>query len=459
MTLHIDDLQGLNPVRLASMPIAHSEGGMQTLLRSTQEPVALTGSRHSQGGHTVYPNAMAILTEPMNRVLHIDREQRTVTAQAGTTWSVLHAHLAPLGLAPLVQQSSPHFTLGGSISVNCHGRDPGQGPLANNIVSLDVLVPSPAGPKPQTVTPGDALFKAVVGGYGSAAVIVNATLKATANTMLRQRSVEMGLQAYAQEMADRQSLGQWPALHFAWLNFSAKALFTSVLKVDCEPVEGQVGTVLTEDGWLEIELMRWLWEQHSQNGGAGNYRNKVWNTLVTWFKSQNHENNGQGKQLSRIDWLRQSVGFTAHRSETHAGLLQEYFIPIDRLTPFVTALGALLQKHKVNLLSSTVRVVQQEEQPSYLSYAPDQAMACIALDFESPLVSGPTAHSRMPALATFRWVRQAIDLALAHQGRYYLPYYGFATREQFRRAYRHAEAQRQARNPQLNNLFIDVYLV
>jgi decaprenylphospho-beta-D-ribofuranose 2-oxidase len=431
---------------------------MKTLLGSTQGPVALTGSRHSQGGHTVFPNAMAVLTEPMNRVLDVDPEQLTVTAQAGTTWNVLHAHLAPLGLAPWVQQSSPHFTLGGSISVNCHGRDPGQGPLANNIVSLDVLAPSPAGPQLQTVKPGDALFKAVVGGYGSAAVIVNATLKLTTNTLLRQRAVEMSLPAYAQEMADRQASGQWPALHFAWLNFSAKALFTSVLKVDCEPVEGHAGTELTEDGWLEIELMRWLWEQHSQNGGSGPYRNKVWNTLVTWFKSQNLEHKGQGKQLSRIDWLRQSVGFTAHRSETHAGLLQEFFVPIVQLTPFVTALGALLKQHKVNLLSSTVRVVQQENNPCFLSYAPDQPMASIALDFESPLVSGPTAQTRIPASASFTWVRQAIDLALAHHGRYYLPYYGFATREQFASAYPKADAQKQARNPQLNSLFIDAYL-
>jgi decaprenylphospho-beta-D-ribofuranose 2-oxidase len=458
MTLLIDDLLGLNTVTLASMPIAHSADSLKALLQSPNKPVALTGSRHSQGGHTVMPQGMAVLTEPMNRVLHIDREQRNVTAQAGTTWNVLHAHLAPLGLAPLVQQSSPHFTLGGSISVNCHGRDPGQGPLSNNIVSLDVLLPSTAGAQTQTIRPGDALFKAVVGGYGSAAVILNATLKITDNTLLRQRVSEVNLTDYAQEMANRQAQNQWPALHYAWLNFSTKALFKTVLKVDCEPIEGEAGAVLTEDGWLEIELMRWLWEQHSQNDGNNSYRNKVWKTLVTWFNSQNHENNGQGKQRSRIDWLRQSVGFTAHRSDTHAGLLQEFFVPIDRLAPFVTALGTLLIHHKVNLLSSTIRVVQKEDNPCFLSYAHDQAMACIAIDFECPLVSGPTSSSRMPAPASFKWVREAIDLALAHQGRYYLPYFGFATREQFRRAYPHADAQRQARHPELNNLFLDTYL-
>jgi FAD/FMN-containing dehydrogenase len=440
------------------MPIAHSEGSLKKLLHSATKPVALTGSRHSQGGHTVMTQGMSVLTEPMNRVLDIDRVNRTVKAQAGTTWNVLHAHLAPLGLAPLVQQSSPHFTLGGSISVNCHGRDPGQGPLSNNIVSLDVLLPTPTGHQTRTISPGDALFKAVVGGYGSAAVILNVTLKLTNNTMLRQRVSEMDLEDYAQEMARRHTKNEWHALHYAWLNFSADKLFTNVLKVDCVPIKGEAGSALTEDGWLEIELMRWLWEQHSQNKENNSYRNKVWEALVTWFMSFNEENGGQGKQLSRVDWLRQSVGFTAHRSDTHAGLLQEYFVPIDHLAPFVTALGTLLVKHKVNLLSSTIRVVQKEDKPCFLSYAPDQAMACIALDFECPLVSGPTPSSRLPAIAAFNWVREAIDLAQAHQGRYYLPYYGFATIEQFLRAYPHAHAQKQARHPQLNNLFLDTYL-
>jgi decaprenylphospho-beta-D-ribofuranose 2-oxidase len=348
--------------------------------------------------------------------------------------------------------------LGGSISVNCHGRDPGQGPLSNNIVSLDVLVPTSAGPQLLTISPEDELFKAVVGGYGSAAVILNVTLELTNNTMLQQWVSVMDLKDYAQEMAVRQANGKWPALHYAWLNFSTEMLFKNVLKVDCVPISEKVVTVLTEDGWLEIELMRWLWEQHSQNKDNNSYRDEVWKALVTWFMSLNKENGEKGKKLSRIDWLRQSVGFTAHRSETHAGLLQEYFVPIDRLAPFVTALGTLLVDHKVNLLSSTIRVVQKEDKPCHLSYAPDQAMACIALDFECPLVSGPTPSSRLPAIAAFNWVREAINLTHEHQGRYYLPYFGFATPKQFLRAYPHAHAQRQARHPQLNNLFLDTYL-
>lgn len=483
MTLRIDDLLGLNPVTLASMPIAFSETRLKALLQSPTTPVSLTGSRHSQGGHTVFPNAMAVLTEPMNRVTFVDYKNKTVTVEAGATWNVLHAYLAPLGLAPRVQQSSPHFTIGGSISVNCHGRDPSQGPLANCIVSMKVLVPSSTLPQPMTVTPEHPLFKAIVGGYGSAAVVLTVTLHVTENHMLTQQAKKLSLAAYAKKIQQHQSTGLWPELHYGWLNFSKNNLFETVLAVDCiRPSNSLVvqENKLNEDGWPEIELMRWLWEQHGQAdkphdtskttgqswldklksmfSDSPNTRDLIWDAVVSFFLSQNLENDNQGKQLSRINWLRQSIAFTAHRSETHVDLLQEYFVPIERFQEFVEKLGKLITKHHVNLLSSTVRVVQKEHIKTHLSYAPDQAMACIALDFETPLVSGPSQQNKIPSPSTFAWVREAIDLANSHQGNYYLPYYGFATIDQFKRAYKNWPDQKNAKDLALNNLFADTYL-
>jgi len=41
-----------------------------------------------------------------------------------------------------------------------------------------------------------------------------------------------------------------------------------------------------------------------------------------------------------------------------------------------------------------------------------------------------------------QWTRELIDLVLAHEGRYYLPYQLHATRDQFNRAYPEASALR-----------------
>lgn len=459
MPMQVADLLGLNELSLANMPIARTPAQMLRLVQQANTQVSLMGSRHSQGGHTVVANGTAIITEPMNEVL-LKRDAKTghiqsVSVEAGTTWNVLHAHLAPLGYAPLVQQSSPHFTVGGSISVNCHGRDPRLGPLSSCIETLEVYLPS--ADEVKKLRPTDDLFKAVVGGYGSAAVILRATLKVTSNDLLEQKSQALSLKRYAAEIERRQACDDWPDLHYAWLNFSQADLYQDVLMVDCVRVQDCAPVkepTLGQDAWLNIELMRWLWDQHRQKTLD---RNALWQTVVAWFKSEN------GKQQSRTAWLRQAISFTAHRSERAADMLQEYFVPLDRLESFVNGLREILYQHEVNLLSSTVRVVQADTDDtgcyplSYLCYAP-APRACIALDFEAPLSKRIPTRGRVPAPSNHEWVDRAIDLAYLHGGSYYLPYYGFASQEQFERLYPYHQKQRAACDSKLSNRFVQTYL-
>ncbi len=465
MSLTVDDSLGLNRTTLQSMPVAYDQGDIAELVgRAKHAAVSMVGSRHSQGGHTLADEGVAILTEPMNRVsVNYDAfgTPQSVTAEAGATWNILHAVLAPLGYSLRVQQSSPHFTVGGSISVNCHGRDPSQGPLSTCILRMEVLVPG----KPQlTVLPGDDLFKAVVGGYGSAGIILTATLLIVPNLSMHQQAKEISLAEYATKLLDRQERKQWPALHYGWLNFSngPNALFSTVLSVDCVAVahKGPIQEIsLKEDGWIGIELMRWLWEQHAQKPDA---RALTWAAVSGWFRSQNNDNEGKGKENTRNGWLRQSVAFTAHRSDDKADLLQEYFVPLEKFAEFVGALKKILIKGQVNLLSSTVRVVQPDcDQDgnvlTHLSYAPKKAMACVALDFECKLQRAKTGALE-PIPETTMWIVEAIEAAIGLGGSYYLPYYGFATKGQFTKAYPEWQAQQSAGSPQLSNRFAKALL-
>jgi hypothetical protein len=62
-----------------------------------------------------------------------------------------------------------------------------------------------------------------------------------------------------------------------------------------------------------------------------------------------------------------------------------------------------------------------------------------------------------------RWTRSMIDLALRHEGRYYLPYQLHATQKQFEAAYPQHSAFKQLRNNagarRLNNSLWDKYKV
>ena len=92
------------------------------------------------------------------------------TVRSGTTWAEVQELANREGLAVRVQQSSNNFTAGGSLSVNCHGRDKDFGPIASTVRSLRVLL---ADGRILTATPEDpsdseagGLFAAVLGGYG-----------------------------------------------------------------------------------------------------------------------------------------------------------------------------------------------------------------------------------------------------------------------------------------------------
>ena len=193
-----------------------------------------------------------LLTEPMNRILNIDVQAKTIELEAGATWNNIHHAIQPYGLATLVQQSSAHFTVGGSISVNCHGRDPVAGTIANTIVWLDVLTPNRGELR---VVPGSPLFKAVVGGYGSCGLILRACLQLkTSKKYLKQVSYEMSISAYIAELFDRERSNTWAAydLHYVWLNFSNTNMFESVLSVDCAETTDLPKTKLAQIGRAHV---------------------------------------------------------------------------------------------------------------------------------------------------------------------------------------------------------------
>ena len=70
-------------------------------------------------------------------------------------------------------QSSNIFSVGGSISVNAHGRDPRYGPLIETINQMKIMlfngVVKTIGPNQNT-----DLFQAITGGYGLLGIILEA---------------------------------------------------------------------------------------------------------------------------------------------------------------------------------------------------------------------------------------------------------------------------------------------
>jgi len=107
-------------------------------------------------------------------------------------------------------------------------------------------------------------------------------------------------------------------------------------------------------------------------------------------------------------------------------ILQEYFIPPEKMSDFVDGLRDVVTRNHANLLNVTIRIVHKDTVTA-LPYA-KQDMFAFVLYFNQKLNE---AESRKLQVTT----TELIDLALNLSGTYYLPYQLFYTREQLHQAY------------------------
>lgn len=118
-----------------------------------------------------------------------------------------------------------------------------------------------------------------------------------------------------------------------------------------------------------------------------------------------------------------------HASKTET--LQEYFVPVNEFADYIDDLRSMLKKEKdFNLLNITVRYVEKNEE-AVMSYAKEDMFALVMLINQGT--------SKKAVKETEAVIQKMIDLTLAHQGSYYLPYYSYPSSLQLREAYPRTE--------------------
>ncbi len=107
-------------------------------------------------------------------------------------------------------------------------------------------------------------------------------------------------------------------------------------------------------------------------------------------------------------------------------LLQEYFIPLKNLKPFLKSLDFLIRTFSINLMNVHIRYVPKNTE-NVLSYVPENCMG-IVIFFSQKLTTDETKKTEL-------WTRHLIDTAHSLNGTYYLPTQLHATSEQLRKVY------------------------
>lgn len=387
-------------------------------------PISVSGAKHSQGGQTFAENAIVLDMRPLNRVLRIDQVSREITVQSGATWEQVQSAINPFGLSLRIMQSQNLFTVGGTMSVNAHGRDIHEGPFIESVKSFRLM--NAEGKMIEVSrTSNSNLFGTVIGGYGLFGVIVDVTLSLTVDSLYKQHVVPIQYDAFASYFANEVRNNPINVMMIARLSVAPEAYLTDMF----------ITTYEKSDEHMSAELTGLRHENAAGAGVAkfalGLSRKFEWGKSLVWRLQKKGYLLSDGKLISRNNAMRPDAKFMEYADPQRTDLLQEYFVPLDQFRPFVDGLREILLKDNLNLLNITVRYVPHDEE-SVLSYSKRDSFAFVLL-FNN---KRSAASVEKFAAST----RKLIDLAIMQGGAYYLPYQLFADDRQLRSAYPHTDA-------------------
>ena len=390
---------------------------MQELLRRARAQnlgVSIAGAKHTMGGHTICPDGIVIDMLPFNR-LEFDADRKVLRAGAGARWSEVVPYLDARGHSVAIMQSNNDFSVGGSLSVNCHGWQCRRAPIAESVLSFRLLKADGT-----IVTCSRAenaeLFSLVLGGYGLFGVILDAELQVVANERYHAETEIFQSSQYAARFEKQVdgSIGMAygrlcivPGEHFL-----KESILTIFRRAPCEAKDIPRLRDPQYAG-LRREILR------AQIGSVSGKE-------LRWKAEKKLGETSKPKFVSRNQLLNEAASVYQEQNVDRTDVLHEYFVPVDRFEEFLILARRIIPRHPVDLLNVTVRDVR-EDKDAFLRYA-DRDMFALVMLYNLPCTEA--ADEKMRSFTS-----EMLDAILECGGRYYLPYRLHASPEQFRRAY------------------------
>ncbi len=420
---YMTDVSKLMPVKVERIVKGSEIESIRQALREAEEKdlkVSIAGKRHSMGGHTYYHDSVVIDMTGFNDILDFDKKKKTIKVQSGATWEDIQQYINPYGLAVQVMQSQNIFTVGGSISVNAHGRDIRKGSLISTVRSFRLLT---ADGRILNVNRDEnrELFYLALGGYGLFGVILDVELQLTEDELYEMRTETLDYKDYSAYFKTEVQGNPDAQLHLARISTAPDSLLTEMYVTDYMHANG----TLSDHNTLKKEQLTGI-----TKFALGVARDFDWGKNSFWSLQKEYFEQVDGDLITRNNAMRGESKFLEYEAENDTDVLQEYFVPVDGFADYIDDLRDVLSEEDLNLLNITVRYVNHEEGP-VLSYSDEELFALVLLINQG--------LSEQEQKKTERIVRKMVDVTLDHGGSYYLPYMSYPTREQLHRAYPRAD--------------------
>lgn len=410
----VNDKTQLNPIIVEKIVIPESIEEISNLVAHHSGPISIAGGQYSQGGQTAIENGLFLDMKNMNHIINLDLEKNQITVEAGTTWIQILEKVDPEGLSPKIMQSFYNFTVGGSISVNVHGRYVGEGAIIRSVESIKIIL-ADGSVKEASRVKNPELFFGAIGGYGGIGIIVEITLNLAQNITLDRVSKRMSIEKYKDYFSNNIKNSKTAILHNAdiyppnytqvnaitWNKTNKSLTIKEKLSLQNEisPFKKFLLTLVSNGDFRKF-LRQYFYDPY-----------KYYDHMVAW---RNYE---AGDDVSVLEPLAQDKSIF---------LLQEYFIPVENFNSFVPKMINILKQHQVNVFNISVRHALPDSE-SLLSWAQKEVFAFV-IYYEQ-------GKSEAEKKDVYQWTSKLIDAALEESGSYYLPYQIIATLDQFLRAY------------------------
>ncbi|OAI47686.1 hypothetical protein AYO44_09300 [Planctomycetaceae bacterium SCGC AG-212-F19] len=422
---YADDASRMNRTEVAeTVPVAAdpraAEAQLRDLLhraRTQGKRVAIAGARHSMGGHTIYPDGIILDMLPF-RQMELDTERSLLKVGAGARWSEVVPYLDARGYSVAIMQSNNDFSVGGSVSVNCHGWQHDQPPIASTVERLRLMKAD------GTIVrcsrdENTELFGLALGGYGLIGIILDLELHVVRNERYRPEVEVLPAERYVTLFTEKVLGATDVGMAYGRLcvvpgeqTFLREAILTVFHKSPCRREEIPA---LQSPGYGALRRAVHRAQIGSQAGKE-----------ARWKAEKGLGNQLASRWFSRNQLLNEGADVYREHNADRTDVLHEYFVPPEQVTPFLDLLRVIIPRHHGDLLNVTVRTVR-EDKDVFLRYA-DRDMFAFVLMFSQERTAD--ADRQMEGLT-----QELIDAALACGGRYYLPYRLHARPEQLRLAY------------------------
>jgi FAD/FMN-containing dehydrogenase len=410
----INDITQLNPIIVAAVKTPLTIEELQDLVRTSDRPVCIGGGRFSMGGQTASPQCMHIDMRKLNKVLSFSPDEKLIKVQAGIRWCDIQTYVDSKDLSIKTMQTYANFTVGGALSVNCHGRYVGLGPLILSVKSIDlILANGEMVHASQHEHP--TLFFASIGCYNAIGIIANVELELTENVRVKRSHSKMPVSAYKEFFTKVVRGNENVVFHngdiYPPLYRNVRAVSWS--RTNENPTEKTRLMPLA----AAYPIERYFIGAFSKNRFGKWRRQFIIDPII--YRSK------------KIHWRNYEAGYDVLELEPESRrrstyVLQEYFVGVEKFDAFVAQMSEIFIRHQVNVINVSIRHAIPDS-GSLLAWAKEEVFAFVVWYKQG------TKESDKAKVAV--WTRELAEAAISLGGSYYLPYQQHATSDQFHRAY------------------------